>query len=244
MLIGYIGEGLLIRSITKDLIERRRKYSRNAQKWNALACKAFGIKVIMKNAPPPGAPGLVIGNHIGIIDVMALASQMPPLYVTSEEMHETPVLGLLTEMGGCLYVERRNRGNIMHELGEMVNYLKKGFRVVIYPEATSHNGEEILPFKRTLLTAAAHAGVPIRPYVFNVIDVGGEDFNLGNRDSVCWYGDIPFHKTVWNSFGLKYIVVEFEFLPEVHTRVEDDRAEVADRLRDSIVEKFRPARRI
>lgn len=224
-------------------MERRRRYAFNATKWNSRVCRLLGIKVIAKNLPPPSQPGLVVGNHFGIVDVVALASLMNPLFVTSEEMHETPVLGLMTEMGGCLYVERRNKQNIMGELGEMVSYLKKGFRVVIYPEATSHNGEEVLPFKRTLLTAAAHAGVPILPYVFNVIDVGGDDFNLSNRDGLCWHGDLSFFDTVWAAFALKYIVVEFEFLPPVHTRIEDDRGKVADSIRDSIVAKFRPVRR-
>lgn len=210
--------------------------------WNRRACKAFGIRIIAKNLPPPEQPGLVVGNHIGIIDIMAMASLFPNLFVTSQEMRETPVLGTITEMAGCLYVERRDRSNIMNELGEMVTYLKKGFRVIIYPEATSHNGEEILPFKRTLLTAAAHAGVPVLPYVFNFVDIGGEDFNLGNRDAVCWYGDIPFHKTVWNAFSLKYVTVEVEFLPPVHTTLEDDRGVVADSIRSEIVKRFRPVR--
>ncbi len=125
---------------------------------------------------------------------------------------------------------------------EIIEYLKLGFRVTIYPEATSHNGEEILPFKRTLLTSAAHAGVPILPYVFNFVSLNGEPFSKKNRDSVCWYGDISFARSLLNLLALKTLVCEVEFLDPVYSKPDDDRAKVADYVREKIVEKFRPAR--
>lgn len=156
-------------------------------------------------------------------------------------MRETPVLGLITEMAGCIYVERRSRSNILKELGEMIDYLRKGFRVVLYPEATSTNGEGVFPFKRTLMTAAAHAGVPIIPYVFNFREINGEPgFQLKYRDSVCWYGDISFVQAIWNAFSLKSLVCEVEFLSPVYTKTDDDRAVVADAVREMIVAKFNP----
>ena len=76
----------------------------------------------------PDQIGLVVGNHLGFIDIIAAASIRPNLFVTSQEMRNTPFLGLLTEMGGCIYVNRQSRTNILNELGEMIDYLKAGFR--------------------------------------------------------------------------------------------------------------------
>lgn len=197
--------------------------------------------MLVKNPPPEDQPGLVVGNHLGFIDILATASIRPNLFVTSREMRETPVLGLITELAGCIYVERRSRANIRGELGEMIDYLKKGFRIVLYPEATSTNGEQVLPFKRTLMTAAAHAEVPILPYVFNFREINGEPgFQLKYRDHVCWYGDISFFTAIWRSFGLKSLVCEVEFLSPVYTKTDDDRATVADAVREMIVAKFDP----
>lgn len=241
-LIGYLSSAGLIYLFTKDLVQRRRRAAVNGTWWCGLACKTFGIKVVVKNKPLAERPGLIVGNHLGFIDLLASASIQPNLFVTSREMRETPVLGLITEFAGCLYVERRTRSNIKDELSEIVEYLKKGFRVVLYPEATSTNGEGVYPFKRTLMTAAAHAGVPIIPYVFNFREINGEPgFPMKYRDSVCWYGDIAFHTSLWRSLGLRNLVCEIEFLSPVHTKTEDDRAAVADAVREMIVEKFDPA---
>jgi len=160
--------------------------------------------------------------------------------VTSLEMRETPFLGLLTDFGGCLYVDRKNRSNIHKELEEMIYFLKSGYQVVLYPEATSGNAEQILPFKRTLLSAAALAEVPIQPVVFNVMKVNGEPFSLKWRDYVCWYGDMPFMNSVLRLFSLKEIQVELIFLPQYKPSAWDTRQQVAETLHQQISEKFKP----
>lgn len=243
-LFFYLTLSYCIYILSRDPDTRKRRISRHGMWWCRLACKSFGIEVRVKNQPPANTKGLVVGNHMGFIDIIACASVMPNLFVTSREMRETPVLGLMTEMGGCIYVERRSRKNILGELGEMISYLKKGFRVTLYPEATSHNGEEILPFKRTLLTAAAHAGVPIIPYVFNYVEVNGEPFTMKYRDRLCWWGDISFATSLWGMGTLKKVVCEIEYLPEVWTTPDEDRADVADKIRQMIVDKFIPVKKI
>lgn len=225
---------------TRDEVLRRKKFSENGCKYSGLMCRILNIKVEIKNKPADNFVGLIVGNHMGFVDILVMCSMMPNLFITSQEMHETPVLGLITEFGGCVYVDRRSRNNIMKELEDVVEYLRIGFRVVLYPEATSHNGEEILPFKRTLLTSAAFAGVPVLPYTFNFKSIDGEPFSRKNRDSVCYYGDIPFYTSLWNTLKLKEVICTVEFLPEVFTKPDDDRAMNAERIREMIVKKFVP----
>lgn len=241
--IAFFYTSFRIHFTTKDPEERIAKFSKNGNYFTGIVCRFFNIKIKVVNDPPKDKAGLIVGNHMGFIDILVVNSLMPSLFVTSNEIKETPFLGLLCEMGGCLFVERRSRLNITNELGELVKYLKKGFRVILYPEATSHNGEVILPFKRTLLTSAAHAGVPIYPYCFNYISIAGQPFSLKNRDSVCWYGDISFVESYIRFSSLKEIVVEVNFLEPVYTKPEDDRAKVADHVRDMIVQKFKPVQK-
>lgn len=240
LITGFLLVGFGIHFVTFKPHQRRKRFAKNATFFSRLICKAFGVEVIVTNPPHKKKVGLVVGNHIGFIDIIAVNSIFPSLFVTSNEMKETPGLGLLTELGGCLYVERRTRTNIKKELNEVVEYLSNGFRVVLYPEATSHNGEHVLPFKRTLMTAAAHAGVPILPYCFNFRAINDEAFTMKYRDHVCWYGDIPFHVSLWRSLSLKGIVCEIEFLGEIHAKPEDDRAQLAHSVRELIVQRFVP----
>ncbi|MES3037208.1 MAG: 1-acyl-sn-glycerol-3-phosphate acyltransferase, partial [Bdellovibrionota bacterium] len=78
------------------------------------------MEIKVKNLPPPEVTGLVVGNHMGFVDIMVMCTVLPSLFVTSQDMRETPLLGLLTELGGCLYVDRKSRVNIMNELKEII----------------------------------------------------------------------------------------------------------------------------
>jgi len=179
---------------------------------------------------------------MGFVDIFVLCSVMPAVFVTSQEMRETPLLGDLCEMGGCVFVERRSRTKIMNELGVLKEALEQGHNVVLYPEATSTDGEKVYPFKKTLMMAGPQSGRPIQPGCVNFLDIGGEDFNLGSRDHVCWYGDISFFQAMGSLLTRSQIKVELEFLEPLHFAPDTDRTEVATRTHAVISAKYRPPR--
>lgn len=222
--------------------KRLQRFSSNTQFFSKLLLKAFSLDLVVVNKPPVQQKCLVVSNHMGFVDILMLASCHPVLFVTSNEMRETPFLGLLTEMGGCIYVERRSRTKILNEMKSIVDVLRSGFRVVLYPEATSTNGERVLPFKKTLMMAAAHAGVPIQPVVVNFREVNGEEFTLKWRDHLCWYGDIPFAASMWKSAVLKSVKAEIEFLEPIYAGPDDDRGLIADKAHAMISAKFVPVK--
>lgn len=222
--------------------KRLKRFSQNTQFFSNLLLKVFNVDIDVINKPSFDQKFLLVSNHMGFVDILMLASCYPMLFVTSFEMKETPFLGLLTELGGCIYVERRNRNNILNEMGSIIESLQNGFKVTLYPEATSTNGEQVLPFKRTLMMAAGHAGVPIQPVVVNFHQVNGEPFTIKWRDHVCWYGDIPFIISMWKSATLKSVKAEVEFLDQVFPNPDDDRSHIANKVHALVSTKFRPVR--
>lgn len=226
----------------RDSHKRLVRFSRNTQFFARLILKVLNLDFKITNKPFDHQKFLLVSNHMGFLDIFILASCYPSVFVTSVEMRETPFLGLITELGGCIYVERRSRLRIADEMYSIVESLKKGFKVVLYPEATSTNGEQVLPFKRTLMMAAAHANVPIQPVVVNFRKINGEDFTVKWRDHVCWYGDISFATSMWKSAILKSVVAEIEFLEQIIATPDDDRALVAAKAHASISAKFVPVK--
>lgn len=242
VVLSFLAWSFLCHWVIRDPQKRMHRFSRNTQFFCGLMIKGLGLNLKVINKPSPDEKFLIVSNHMGFVDILSLATSLPLLFVTSKEMRETPFLGLLTEMGGCLYVERRSRTKILEEMKAMVDALKQGFRVVLYPEATSTNGERVLPFKKTLMMAAAQAGVPIQPVVINFREINGEEFNLKWRDHVCWYGDIPFVTSMWKTMTLKSVTAEIEFLEKIHASPEDDRGAVAEKAHALISAKFVPVK--
>ena len=155
-------------------------------------------------------------------------------------MKRTPILGQICDLAGCAYVDRKNRFGIHEELKGMVNVLKEGFRVVLYAESVASNGEQVLPFKKTLMMSAGYADRPIRPCVFNFREANGSKVEFKHRDSLCWYGDQSFGPAIWRSLLLDSVTCEIEFLPLVKTMPEDDRTVVANKIYQMVSEKYVP----
>jgi 1-acyl-sn-glycerol-3-phosphate acyltransferase len=227
-----------------DALAQRKAYSENAQYHGAVMLKVLKIEVIVKGAPVAGTNFLYVGNHMGFVDIFILASVVPALFITSQEMRETPFLGNICEMAGCIFVERRSRTKIMNELGSLKEALEQGFNVILYPEATSTNGEAVLPFKKTLMMAGPQAARPIQPGCINFIEIDGEDFNLNSRDNVCWYGDMSFVKAMWNSLTSSSMKAELHFLEPMHESATADRSAVAMKAHSLVSAHFRTPRTV
>lgn len=225
---------------TSDPIERRKKLTANGQMVSQWILKAFNITLVCKQNIPEDEGSLIVGNHMGFIDIVCLMALTHGVFITSLEMKQTPVLGQITELGGCAYVNRKSRMKIQDELKDIIKVLKQGFRVMLYPESVASNGEQVLPFKKTLLTAAGYADRPIRPFVFNYREVNGGPVRYEHRDSLCWYGDQGFLGAIWRSLNLNSLTCEIEFLPLVETKADEDRTELAHKLHSTVSAKFVP----
>lgn len=240
LIIGYILHSLVNRVRSKDLNVRRRYYVKTVSFWSRQALKLAKFKVNYINAPAPDKPYLFVGNHLGMFDILVLAQLRPSLFITSIEMKNTPFLGFLTEMGGCLYVERRSRSNIVNEMLEIRQALQDGFSVTLYPEGTSSDGQGLLPLKKTLMTSAAGTGVPIKPVVINFNKVNGEKVSSKWRNHICWYGEQTFFPSLFLMFELDSIEVDFEFCDEIVVHNEEERRQVAALVQNKMLERFRP----
>jgi len=151
---------------------------------------------------------LFVSNHLSYTDVLVICAHYPSCFVTSVEMKNTPFLGQICILGGCLFVERRSKENLGQEVRDITEALRAGLDVVIFPESTSTNGEEVIRFRRPLFQAACDSKVNIKPLTLNYRYLSDEPVSLKNRDKVFWYGDMTFADHLWGLFKIKKIVVD------------------------------------
>lgn len=236
IVIYYLGTSYLYRAVVQNDLKRKRFHTRNVSRVTRWACDLMGMKRNYVNVPPHDKQFLFLGNHLGFLDILILSSLRPTLFVTSVEMRETPFLGLMCEMGGCLFVERRSRKTLVKEIRDIRNLLKEGLNIAIYPEGTSGDGSKVLPFKKSLLTAATESGVPLKVMVINYRKVNGQPVDHRWREYVFWFGDLQFFPALWRLLTLDSIEVDLSFHDEIHVSVDHDRREIAATAQ-AIVEK-------
>lgn len=237
---AFLLRALSIHLFTTDSHRRRKRFSQNVFTSCKKMLHALNIELEVTNAPFHDNRFLIVSNHLGYIDVFAIASTIPTLFVTSVEMKETPFLGLLTEMAGCMYVERRSRNNIHNEIKEIEVALNDGFNVVIFPEGRSTNGEKVHPFKKSLLMACAGSEANIMPAVVNYRSINGEPMQHKFRDWVCWYDDMSFIRSIWCATQINQCNLTLDFLEEVHVHGESDHRDIASNAQSQIEAKYIP----
>ena len=101
---------------------------------------------------------------------------------------------------------------IGNEVGEITQALKDGMNVVVFPEATSTNGESVIRFRRPLFQAAFNSGLNVLPLCLNYKSLDDEEITLKNRDPVFWYDDTPFGTHALRLLSRKKLVVELSVM--------------------------------
>ena len=217
LLHSFIGGLLII-----DPWEKRRWRAQLASDYAAIGVWILGIKVLPRNEEPIGQGFLMVGNHLSYLDLLIVASQRPVTFVTSHEIRETLGLGWITQLAGCIYVERRNKANLPNEVKEIREALEYGLDVVVFPEATSTNGESVLRFRRPLFAAARLSSREVAPFCLNYRKIDNDDVTRANRDRLCWYGDMPFVSHLFGVCRASKILVNLDWLEPLRPHYMDE----------------------
>lgn len=242
LILIYVVIASLFRLFLRDPWERRRFYHQLVGRVSRVYLAAIGFRLEVEGLENirPGQSYLVVANHMSYLDALFLAAIRPMAFVTSVEMREAAFLGTLTELGGCLYVERRSKDNIQREIAELDQALRLGFNVAVFPEATSTDGTELRPFKRPMFQAAVSSGHSVLPLVIQYESIDGAPVTAANRDLLCWYGDMDFAPHFFALTRCREIVIRVKVLPEIPVDAGATRDTMMEAAYGAISRTYRP----
>ena len=207
-----------------------------------LLIKVLGIKVHLKSrgSGPGGETNfLILSNHLSYLDVFVISSVFPASFIASvDEVKGAFLLGKATELSGGFFVERRSRSGLRTEIEAISQILSMGTNVALFPEGTTSNGDQVLPFKTPLLSIAEKAGVEILPLCIKYRRIDGEELTEKNRDLVYYYGDMNFFDHLFKLLPVKSIDAELMLLDNIDPQSMASRKELARSVYDLISGAF------
>jgi lyso-ornithine lipid O-acyltransferase len=129
----------------------------------------------------PRRTAVLVCNHLGYWDVVVLGSLLPLAPIAKSELARWPLLGRCGKALGALYVSRGQPRQGARVLRLALRRLVGGVNVLNFPEGTTTDGAEVLPFHRGIFGIAARAGVPVVPVALRLSPpdaawLGGEAF--------------------------------------------------------------------
>jgi lyso-ornithine lipid O-acyltransferase len=170
--------------------------------------------------------GLIVSNHLSYLDIPVFAAAAPCVFVAKREVLNWPVFGFFARCGGTIFIDRQSRGSTDEAARQMIDVLRKGVAVLLFPEGTSTDGSKVLRFHPSLLEPAIALGKAIVPAAIGYRMPGAEERDL------CYYGDVHFAPHLRQLLGCTGIFTEIEFHPD--WEIYADRKSAARTLREKV----------
>ena len=128
--------------------------------------------------------GLLVTNHVSFLDIIFLGALRPMVFVSKSEVARLPLVGNIATCAGTIYIERNRRSDVSRVNIHLKRALEAGLLVTLFPEGTSSDGTQVLPFQASLLQPAVELRALVTP---GHLSYSGQD---GNRaDDIAYFGD-------------------------------------------------------
>ncbi|MEM5364780.1 lysophospholipid acyltransferase family protein [Paraburkholderia azotifigens] len=142
--------------------------------WSLRMLQLCGMRLVVHNDGARLDEGvLVVANHISWIDIYVINAWRPTPFLSKAEIRKWPVVGWCAQQLGTVFIQREKRSDakrIMHDLAARLN---AGERMCVFPEGTTSDGVQLLPFHANMFQAAVSASRPIQPVCMMYEDAHG-----------------------------------------------------------------------
>ncbi len=143
---------LAIRLVERPICGLNRPVTPHITRWVCrMSFWILGIKHTVRGRPMVGR-GAVVANHTSWLDIFALNAAKRIYFVSKSEVAGWPGIGWLARATGTVFIER-NRAKAREQTALFQARLLAGHKLLFFPEGTSTDGLQVLPFKTTLFAA-------------------------------------------------------------------------------------------
>ena len=216
-LIGFMGLTLPLMPLQAVLVRVSTPAARRFPQWyHRKVCRLLGVRVRVEGALERGVPVLLLANHSSWLDIPVISAAAPVSFVAKKEVSTWPFVSWLAMLQRTVFVDRTRRTTVGDTAGEMIDRLNAGDTLVLFAEGTSSDGNRVLPFKTSLISAAkptraARAGAtggqapkvgqgpPAVVQTLAIVYTHRHGLPMGRADrpGVGWYGDMELGGHVW-----------------------------------------------
>lgn len=195
-MLGHIAKGLAIVALRFPALSPDQQHAR-VQAWSMELLAKAGISLRIQGQPPAIGPVMLVANHISWLDIPVMHAARHCRFVSKSDVQGWPLIGTLATAAGTLYIERTSRRDALRMVRTMQESLERGEVLAVFPEGTTGDGREILPFHANLIQAAVVANAPVQPVGLRFVDqsTGATSF------APSYIGDETLVGSIWRTLS-------------------------------------------
>jgi 1-acyl-sn-glycerol-3-phosphate acyltransferase len=192
------------------------------QWWFKQACRIIGLRlrIIGKESPKPA---LWVANHISWLDIPLIGGSGNVGFLSKAEIRQWPVIGWLAKKSGTLFIDRGGKNASQKASEKISQRIVGGGNVLIFPEATTTDGQEVKRFHPRLFASAIDYGLNIQPVAIRYLDKKGQ-----RHLKTPFIDHEAFIPNLLRIVGEPWIAAEVTFLPIIEPKGFSQRRQLAE----------------
>lgn len=172
--------------------------------------KCSGHQLIIKGELSRATPTLYVSNHSSYVDILVLGTFIPARFVAKKEVAKWPIMGWLATKQETIYINR-DRNAIADGTEKLIEYLGQGESLILFPEGTTSDGCQILPFGSSFFDVAMKTNVMVQPITVTYAGWDGLPMPRYMRKFCGWFSpDVDMVSHLWAivQWGTIQVIVE------------------------------------
>jgi len=149
-------------------------------------------------------PALYVCNHRGLMDFFIVLRFFDAFILSKDEVQKIPIFPKAAGYTGVFYVKRDKKSSRGAARQAIVDLLKKGRNVLIFPEGTTNIERTTTDFKKGAFEEASKLGMPVVPIALEY---------KSRRD---YWKDISMSKMFFSQYGKIFTRCKVEFGPPIY----------------------------
>ena len=135
------------------------------RRWAGGLLALFGVERRFSGAAARwgGGPRLVVANHRSPLDIIILLECFGGFVLARHDLAGWPMLGFAARESGTIFVDRNDPRSGVKAIREIRRRLSEGHTVIVFPEGTTHAGDQVHPFQGGALAAVRGLDVELLP---------------------------------------------------------------------------------
>lgn len=168
--------GVMVRQRLADAEAQPVVFQRWMKRWAGLLLDLFGFDVTLASPLPTAAncARLVVSNHRSPIDILLLLRYFGGVVLSRADIERWPLLGLAAQRAETIFVDRQDTLSGILAIREIRQRLQQGRTVIVFPEGTTHRGDDVREFQGGAFAAAR--GLPVEVVPVGIAYEPGAEF--------------------------------------------------------------------
>lgn len=217
-LLGFAGLTLPLMPLQALFLRLSPSLGRRFPQWyHRQLCRLLGVRIHFEGDAVNDKAVLIVANHSSWLDIPVVSAVAPVSFIAKKEVGTWPFVSSLARLQRTVFVDRERRTSVGGTTAEILNRLRAGDSLVLFPEGTSSDGNRVLPFKTSLFAAAkpsalraenrkaaraenptpANHQVVVQTLTIVYTRLCGISMLRSERPIVGWYGDMEMAPHAW-----------------------------------------------